>query len=197
MTGMLDNLRFDAVIGAIDSANAQDPNEALDGAGGAGPATLLYGQRMSAELARFRPDASELLKIAARGQHIERWLSPRADYPDGREGYLAWRKDLGAFHARRVSELMEAAGYEPDERERVGAMLRKEGIKTDPETQVLEDVIGLVFVRWYFADFARGRDPEHVRKIVAKTARKMSAAGRADALREFVLPADVQAAMGG
>ncbi len=66
----------------------------LAGADRQAPAELLYGQRMSATLARLSPDASEHLRIAARGQHIERWTTPRRSYPEGRAGYLKWRKDL-------------------------------------------------------------------------------------------------------
>jgi len=52
-----------AVFAAIDAANAADPNSELDGR----PAALVYGERMSEELARRSPDASEHLRIAARG----------------------------------------------------------------------------------------------------------------------------------
>ena len=137
---------------------------------------------------RLHPDASEELRIAARGQHIERWTSPRDAYPEGREGYLTWRRDLGAFHARRVGEIMAAEGYGQDSIDRVGRMLRKEGIKRDEEVQALEDVICFTFVRWYFLPFAEGRDAEELERIVAKTARKMSAPARTRALKEFDLP---------
>ena len=66
---------------------------------------LLYGQRMSAELDRFFPDASDALQIAARGQHVERWKLKRTEYPEGRAGYLAWRKAQGVFHADVVRGL--------------------------------------------------------------------------------------------
>lgn len=181
--------RLDRTLAAIDAANDADP----DRSGGA-PAARLYGERMSAELDRLYPEASDVLRIAARGQHIERWTSPRAGYPEGREGYLAWRRDLGAFHARRVGEIMAAEGYGTDEIERVGIMLRKEGIKRDPEVQALEDVICFVFLRWYFGGFADGRGEEDLLRIVAKTARKMSAPARARALAEFDLPPDFAAA---
>ena len=186
--------RREQVIAAIDAANAADPTIERDGNQDV-PAALLYGRRMSAELARICPDASELLQIAARGQHIERWKMPRKSYPEGREGYLAWRRAQAAFHADRVGELMAEAGYPEPERARVGQMLRKEGIKRDADVQMLEDVICLVFLRWYFGGFADGRDPDHVRRIVARTARKMSAAGRARVLAEFDLPADLSAAL--
>jgi len=184
--------RLDTVLAAIDAANAADP--AADPATGE-PAALLYGRRMSAELERIAPDAPELLRIAARGQHIERFTVPRASYPEGREGYLRWRRDLGAFHGRRVAGLMAEAGYPEADGARVAAMLRKEGLKRDPEVQLLEDVICLVFLRWYFADFAAARDPDHVYRIVAKTARKMSAEGRARVAAEFDLPPELAPAL--
>lgn len=174
---------------AIDAANAADPSiEASQ------PAALLYGQRMSAELARLVPQASEVLQIAARGQHIERWLLPRAEYPEGREGYLAWRREQGRRHAERVMGIMRAAGYDEAQATHAGEMLRKEGIKRDAEAQALEDVICFVFLRHYFAPFAPKQEPEALLKIVQKTARKMSAEGRARALAEFALPEPFAAA---
>ena len=189
--------RLESVIAAIDAANAEDPGRESDADGREWPAAQLYGLRMSQELERVVPDASEALRIAARGQHIERWRSPRSSYPEGREGYLAWRKALAIFHAERVAVLMAEAGYNEVEAARVGALLRKEKLKADPETQALEDVICLVFLRWYFADFAAGREAESVRRIVAKTARKMSAEGRTRVLAEFDLPPELAAVVGG
>jgi len=181
-----------AVLEAIDRANAADPT-LEDGQ----PAALLYCQRMSAELDRLCPDASEALRIAARGQHVERWTSPRSDYPQGREGYLAWRRDLAQFHARRVGEIMAEAGYPPAERARVATLLTKQGIKRDGEVQMLEDVICFVFLRWYFAGFAAKHPQDAVYRILAKTARKMSAEGRARMRAEFSLPADLAPALAG
>lgn len=175
--------RLADVLAAIDEANDADP-DVTEGT----PAARLYGERMTAELERLFPDASDELRIAARGQHIERWTSPRTSYPEGREGYLTWRRDLGAFHARRVGGIMADAGYDEESVEKVGAMLRKEGIKRDAEVQALEDVICFTFLRWYFQPFADGRDAASLEKIVAKTARKMSAEARARALKEFDLP---------
>ena len=186
--------RLEAVLAAIDAANASDPTRESDG-GKEAAAALLYGRRMSAELDRVCPEASDLLKIAARGQHIERWKMPRSSYPEGRAGYLKWRKDQAAFHAERVAGLMIEVGYKDEEAQRAAAMLRKEGLKRDPEVQMLEDVICLVFLRWYFSDFAAGRDAEQIYGIVAKTARKMSAEGRARVAAEFELPAELAPAL--
>ncbi len=179
--------RLSSVLAAIDAANAADPTTEMDGAE-AQPAALLYGQRMSAELGRLCPDASGPLQIAARGQHVERWMLRRDSYPGGRAGYLAWRTEQGRRHAERISGLMADAGYEPADRARVESLLRKEGIKRNPETQMLEDVICVVFLRWYFSDFAAQHDAAAVQRIVEKTARKMSTEARVRVLREFDLP---------
>lgn len=181
-----------AALARIDAANAADPNSE-DGR----PAALLYGERMSAELARLFPDAPDVLEIAARGQHVERWMLPRSAYPEGKAGYLDWRREQGRRHAARVAGIMAEAGYGPEAQDRVGVLLRKEGIKRDAEVQALEDVICFVFLRFYFADFAAKHTEEDVLGIVAKTARKMSAAGRARVLAEFDLPPALAAAVQG
>jgi Domain of unknown function (DUF4202) len=178
-----------ATLAAIDAANDADPDR-HEGR----PAARLYSERMTEELGRLHPDASDELRIAARGQHIERWTSPRAAYAEGKEGYLAWRRDLALFHADRVGGIMAAHGYGPDSIARVGRMIRKEGLKRDPEVQALEDVICFTFLRWYFQPFAAGRDPGELLKIVQKTARKMSESARARALSEFPLPEPFAAA---
>lgn len=175
---------LETVLAAIDAANAADPK---------GEA-LIYGERMSTELARLFPAASDVLQIAARGQHVERWLLPRTDFPDGKEGYHAWRREQGRRHGLRLAGMMAEAGYDAAACARVGVLLRKEGIKRDAEVQALEDVICFTFLRWYFSPFAEGRDPAALLDIVEKTARKMSAEGRARALAEFALPEPFAAA---
>lgn len=170
--------RLTAALAAIDAANAAGPDDA----------DLLYGQRMSDELALLYPDASASLQIACRGQHIERWLLPRASYPEGREGYLTWRRDQARRHAARVAEIMAIVGYGPDDIAAAERMLRKEGIKRDPQVQALEDVACFTFLRWYAGDFLATQDAESIDRIVNRTARKMSAMARARALEVFPLP---------
>ena len=178
--------RLDHAFTAIDAANAQDPN--LDDCK---PANLLYGQRMTAEQQRLFPDADDVLRIACRGQHVERWLLPRADYPMNRPGYLAWRQEQGRRHADRIAGIMADAGYDADDIDRARKMLTKQGLKRDPQVQALEDVICFTFIRWYLPGFAATRSAESLSDIVAKTARKMSAEGRARALAEFPMPAEL------
>jgi hypothetical protein len=177
-----------AVIAAIDAANARDPNAAVY-AGRTEPAELLYGRRMSETLARLAPDASARLQIAARGQHIERWTSPRNSYPDGRAGYLKWRKDLKDFHARRVGEIMATAGYGAEDIGRVASLVRKERLKLDPEAQMLEDVVCVVFLEHYVGAFMARTDAAKLPGILAKTWRKMSPLGHEHALKLPLEPA--------
>jgi hypothetical protein len=163
------------VLAGIDAANRLDPACDADGT----PRALLYGQRMSAVLARFAPGASDALQIAARAQHIERWTIPRDTYPEGRVAYLTWRKELQKHHARRAGELMAEEGYEAEEIARVGSLIKKERLKHDPEVQTLEDVICLVFLEHEAPEFIAKHDDAKVKDILAKTAGKMSSQGLA------------------
>ncbi len=181
--------RLTHAFALIDAANSADPT-LEDGT----PAALLYGQRMTQEQARLFPDAGDVLRIACRGQHVERWLLARADYPAGKAGYLDWRREQARRHGVRIAGIMAQAGYAQADQARVGVLLRKEGIKRDAEVQALEDIICFTFLRWYFAAFAAEHDADKVLDIVTKTARKMSAEARARALGEFALPDPLAAA---
>ncbi|MEP4199159.1 MAG: DUF4202 domain-containing protein [Aliishimia sp.] len=177
------------VLNSIDAVNAADIVMHQDEDGRDVPEAQLYGLRMSAELERlFGTDVPDVLKIAARGQHIERWMLKRTQYPEGRTGYLTWRKDQARAHGDRLAGLMQDAGYDDQDCERVGVLLRKEGLKRDADVQMLEDVICFVFLTWYFGPFAAKHPEDKVLGIVSKTARKMSADARARALQEFDLP---------
>lgn len=173
--------RFERIIALIDQANARDPRQETWG-GERHPKELLYSRRMSDWLARLEPDASELLRVAARAQHLCRWESPRSDYPEGRAGYLRWRSDLSRFHADKVAAAMAQAGYDDASVERVRDLVQKKHLKTDPEAQTLEDIACLVFLEFYFADFAPEHDETKIIAILRKTWGKMSPRGRQAAL---------------
>jgi hypothetical protein len=180
--------KLERVLHLIDETNASDPHSE-SWQGKAHPKEFLYGARMTAWLERLQPDASDLLRIAARGQHIRRWEVPRDNYPATREGYLRWRSYLYGFHAERVAELMKQAGYEPEAIERVKTIVGKRGLKSDPEVQLIEDVACLVFLEFYFPEFAATQEPEKLAGIVRKTWTKMSERARRCALEiEFSEP---------
>lgn len=180
--------RFNQVIAAIDAANAGDPN--LVGASGhARPAELVYSEHMSAMLARLYPDASEMLMLAVRAQHLRRWQVPRASYPMDRAGYHRWRNDLKRKHAGWAGEILKSCGYGETEIARVAALIRKENLKQDAEAQALEDTACLVFLSHYAADFAAKHDEAKMCGILAKTWAKMSEHAQHTALGLVLQPA--------
>ena len=173
--------RFARAIGQFDATNREDPHRAtFDGR--EYPAELLYAMRMTEWLGRLEPEASEPLRLAVRCQHLRRWAIPRDRYPRTRAGYHQWRTTLARFHADSAGEVLRSAGYDEPTVDRVQSLVRKEGLKSDPETQTLEDVACLVFLENDFVDFARRHEPEKVVNILRKTWRKMSDRGRKAAL---------------
>lgn len=179
---------FEATIAAIDAANAADPRQD-NGA----PFETVYAQRMSACLDALYPDASELLKIAARAQHLRRWEIARSDYPEGRKGYNDWRHACRDHHAQQAGDIMRAQGYDADAIAHVGGLIRKAQLKKDPESQALENVAAVVFLEYYFNDFLKkyaDYADDKIVDILGKTLCKMSPRGHAAAL---ALPLDARA----
>ena len=175
---------FQNVIAAIDAANADDPRM-IEADGGVRPYEIVYSERMSQRLAAMYPDASDILRIAARGQHIRRWDIPRSRYPEGRNGYNDWRRACREHHAKLLADIMTSNGYDHDSAERVAMLVKKEQLKKDKDSQALENVVDVVFVEHYFDDFL-GKysqyDDEKIIDIVGKTLRKMSPKGHQAAL---------------
>jgi hypothetical protein len=182
--------RFDRAIARFDAANADDPNRESV-AGHERPKELVYAERLTAMLARFFPEAPEVLRLAARCQHIQRWKIPRADYPMTRAGYHRWRTRLREFHADLAATILRDAGYDDTMIGRVRSLIRKEALKADVEAQALEDVVALVFLESHLDGFvARHGDYDEAKfvDILRKTGRKMSARGREAALTMIALP---------
>ncbi len=61
-------------------------------------------------------------------------------------------------------------------------LVQKRQIKRNPETQTLEDVICVVFLKYYFTDFEAKHNEEKIIDIVQKTWKKMSEKGQRSAL---------------
>lgn len=175
--------RFKNTIKDIDAVNAQDPNQEMVN-GKSIAKELIYGIRMSEMLMETYPDAEESLRVAARCQHISRWSIPRENYPMDRKGYLLWRTKLKQFHGKMAGEIMLANGYSQEEIRKVDDFLNKRRLKTDPGVQALEDVICLVFLKYYFEAFHQKHQHEESKliAIIQKTWNKMSEKGRQKAL---------------
>jgi hypothetical protein len=172
------NGRFKAAIAAIDAFNAGDPKRIVRD-GRSVPYAPVYAEAMTRWVLRLDAGASEALKLAARAQHIGRWTIPRERYPAGAAGYHRWRRELARFHAETAGKILAEAGYGRAAVERVAALVRKEGLGRDPETQVLEDAACLAFLELEFEDFSRRHPDDKIIDILRKTWRKMGPEGRA------------------
>ncbi|KAH6963508.1 hypothetical protein DER45DRAFT_534740 [Fusarium avenaceum] len=172
----------------IDAAHAEDTRTVRGPDGTTIPYELDYAQKMTKWLARRCPDASPVLQLACRAQHFRRWEIPRSSYPMTRPGYLTWRAKLKAQAAAQVAELLASPEIQPsipeEDRQRVAALIRKENLKADEETQVLEDAACLVFLDDQFDDFESKSDLDEAKTIgiLQKTWVKMGERGRQLAL---------------
>jgi tRNAThr (cytosine32-N3)-methyltransferase len=172
----------------VDAAHAADPNRTADGR----PAEFVYADRMEAWVARVAPDATPLLRLAARCQHLERWSVPRATFPEGRAGYLKWRQSLYVKQSERARELLIAAGVSETEAAEVATWVSKTALKTNPGTQALEDAACLVFLENEIEAFAAQHADYPREKFVAilrKSWAKMSPRARDLALSLSLPPA--------
>lgn len=165
-------------VAAIDAANAGDPTTVVV-RGRAQPLALAHGRLAAGWVGTLAPAAGEAVLLAARAHHLRRWELPRAAYPDGRAGYLRWRRDQKARHARDVGALLAAAGHDAAVVARVQALVRRERLARDADAQVVEDAACLVFLETQLAGTAARLAPDRMREILRATAAKMSPAGRA------------------
>ncbi len=176
------NKGFEPAIAQFDAYNSKDPHtETFDGH--TYPKELLYGKRMSERLDTFAPGSPEYLRLAARCQHIGRWEIPRESYPIDRKGYLQWRNVLKTHHAKIAEQILGDCGYDPGTIDKVKFLLLKKELNRDPDTQVLEDVICLVFIQFYLDEFAGRHEDDKVVEILRKTLKKMSARGISEAVK--------------
>jgi hypothetical protein len=167
-----------AAFAAIDAANAPGAVELRDSEMAVDWVRRLRGD---GEGEGDAADAPEPLLLAARAHHVRRWEIPRATYPEGRAGYLKWKRDLQAHHAAVVAPLLQQAGYDAEVVERVQFIIRKARLG-DPDVQTLEDALCLVFLQTQFADLAARLDDDKMVDILAKSLGKMTDAGKAAAL---------------
>ena len=180
--------------------NAHDPAKEIV-AGAERPRLLVQAERLAHWVERLEPDASEALRLAAHCQHLERWKISRSDFPEGRVGYLTWRTQLGRFHAARAREVLAGLGYDDTTISAVERILTKQNLRSNRDSQTMEDALCLVFLEYEFDEFMQ-KYPDEAKaiEILQKTWKKMSERGHEAAL---ALPlgdrakALVQRALGG
>ena len=170
--------KFAEAIRRFDAENSRDPN--LENGQ---PRELLYAQRLTDWVLKLSPDASEVLRLAARCQHICRWESPRDKYPMTRAGYLKWRADLKKFHAEKSGAILRGVGYDDETIRRVQDLNLKKNFPADAECRVLEDALCLVFLEFQLTELAAKTDDEKMINALKKSWEKMTGAARAAALK--------------
>src|SRR5687768_11801865 len=167
----------------FDEYNQQDPHKIVwDGEEYA--AEYFYARQLYNWVKKLEPGAGEHLLLASRSQHIGRFKTPRSNYPEGKAGYLNWRKDLAKFHAQTAGELMLQARYNEEDIKAVQHIILKEDLKFDKEVQVMENALCLVFLEFQYEDFlAKHDDDNMIIRILRKTWFKMTEPGHKAALQ--------------
>ena len=161
-------------ISIIDATNDDDPNS-HDGE----PLARAQGRRAHEWVLHFEPEADPALQLAARAHHLRRWALARSDYPDGRDGYLRWRRDQKHAHAEALTELLAPLDIPAEEIERTTDIVRKRGLGSDPEVQTFEDAVCLTFIETQFRSTAdKIGDDDKMVDVVTKTLQKMSPRAR-------------------
>jgi hypothetical protein len=173
--------RFNQAISEFDLLNAQDPNHRMMN-GEAIPYELFFANKMTDWVFQLDTNASEVVRIAARCQHLCRWEIPRKSYPEGRVGYLTWRKELKSFHADKSAEVLKRVGYDDVTIERVRGINLKQGLGRDKDVQIIEDALCLVFLEQQFDDLISKTEEDKMVTIIQKTWAKMSDLAREKAL---------------
>ena len=168
---------FKRVVSQFHSAHREDP-ETVMAHGSEIPRAYLYHERLDYWVEHLDENASEPMRLAAHCQHLRRWMIPRADYPEGLTGYRSWRRALSDFHFQEASLILLDAGYDDATIGRVRDFLTKKNLKRDPEMQLFEDAICLVFFETELADFAGKHDRDRLIRILRKVWMKMSENGR-------------------
>ncbi len=172
-----DAVRFETALRRFDEANSRDPNQELV-AGIARPRELIYAERLTDWVRKLCPHASEELRLAARCQHLCRWVVARGRYPMTRPGYLKWREDLKKFHAEKAAEILRAVGYPEETVVKVQALNLKQHFPHDPDSRVLEDALCLVFLEFQFAALAAKTADDKMINALQKAWKKMTPASR-------------------
>ncbi|MFP4069713.1 MAG: DUF4202 domain-containing protein [Opitutales bacterium] len=165
--------RFQEAIRRFDALNAQDPNR-VEVHGEPVPKELHDALAMTRWLEALHPEAGEAAHLAARCQHLCRWEVPRKSYPEGRAGYHRWRNDLKKRHAKKSAEVLRAVGYDEATIAQVGKINLKEGLRSDPAVQQIEDALCLVFLETQFEGYLDEWEEEKTLRILQKTWAKMS-----------------------
>jgi hypothetical protein len=175
------DMKLKAAFEEFDAYNKKDPR-IFSWNGTSDPQEYFFALKLFEWVQKLDATASEALLLASRSQHIGRWEIVRESYPEGREAYLKWRKDLALFHASKSASIMRGVGYDDEIIERVTQIILKKKIKADAEVQTIENALCLVFLQFQYEDFHPKHQPDMVVNIIKKSLLKMDSHGHQFAL---------------
>lgn len=178
----MSSIQLQQAFARFDAYNANDPNREISEEK-TWPKEVLYAERMTKKLNDYAPNSPEYMQLAVRCQHIGRWEIARNVYPMDRPGYLMWRSQLKIHHTKVAEPILRECGYDDETISKVKSLLLKKQLQQNPDTQLIEDVICLVFVEFYLDDFSRQHSEEKMLEIVRKTLKKISPQGIEAALK--------------
>ena len=186
-----DPQRFERALRRFDEENSRDPNMEVVG-GLSQPRELVYAQRLTDWVLKLCPDASEELRLAARCQHLCRWMIPRDKYERTKAGYLRWRNELKKFHAQKAGEILREVGYDEEIIARVQGLNLKKDFPHTEASRVIEDALCLVFLQYQFAELAAKSTEEQMINALRKSWNKMTEAARAEAMKLNYAPRELE-----
>ncbi len=178
--GISMNTRFEDALNQFDAYNQADPNAFIWNEKSY-PREAFLAQQLHSWVLKLCPDANEALILASRCQHIGRWEMARDSFPEGRTGYLKWRRELMHHHAHKAGEILRAVGYDPETIARVQTIVQKIGVKKDSDVQTMENALCLVFLQYQYEAF-HSKNAAKIVDILAQSLMKMDAAGHGFAL---------------
>lgn len=169
------------VLGALDEIHREDPNQ-VEWRGEAMPHELAHARavtywlgELAAEQGR-QPSASAL--IGASAAHLRRWDPPRSSYPEGRVGYLQWRRDARIRHGSLLAAV--CASFEVPQwlADDARALVAKDNLGQKGEAgeaaQLHEDALCLAFFELDAADLIASLPAKTLERVLARTRAKMS-----------------------
>ena len=159
--------KLELAFKAFDDYNKKDPT-IFEWEDVKHPQEYFFALALHNWILRLNPAANEVLLLASRCQHIGRWERLRSNYPEGREGYLTWRRELGIYHAEIAGKILQEIGYNDFEIESVKRILLKKKIKVDADVQTMENALCLVFLELQYEEFLLKHSPEKVINILKK-----------------------------
>jgi len=173
--------KIDQAFELFDKYNEQDPF-IFKWKGKNYPQEYFLAKQLHKWVLTLDPGASEELQLASRCQHIGRWEISRKRYPEGRKGYLTWRRQLAVLHADTAAGILKQVEYDEGLISRVRQIILKQKIKTDQDVQTMENALCLVFLQFQYEDFFNRYSSEKIVGILRKSLLKMDDEGRRQAL---------------